>query len=84
MLGELEVDDIGYDPFDLPVMTNPRLAFGLGLHHCLGLHITRLQIRVCVEEFLKRVNACRFHLSEAILKPSYFHWAYSSLPVEIL
>jgi cytochrome P450 len=61
-----------------------QLAFGLGLHHCLGLHITRLQIRVCVEEFLKRVNACRFHLNEAILKPSYFHWAYSSLPVEIL
>jgi cytochrome P450 len=60
------------------------LAFGLGLHHCMGLHITRLQIRVCVEEFLKRVSACRFRVSEAILKPSYFHWAYSSLPVEIL
>ncbi len=61
-----------------------QLAFGLGLHHCMGLHIARLQIRVAVEEFLKRVTAYRFPLEEAVLRPSYFHWAYSSLPVEIL
>jgi cytochrome P450 len=80
-------DDREYDAPDQFLWNRPirrQLAFGLGLHHCLGLHITRLQIRVCVEEFLKRVNACRFYLQEAILKPSYFHWAYSSLPVEIL
>lgn len=60
------------------------IAFGMGLHHCMGLHIARLQIRVAVEEFLKRVTRYRFHLDEAVLRPSYFHWAYSSLPVEIL
>lgn len=61
-----------------------QLSFGLGLHHCMGLHIARLQIRVTVEEFLKRVDRYRFDLSKAVLRPSYFHWAYSSLPVEIL
>ena len=61
-----------------------QLAFGLGLHHCMGLHVARLQIRVLVEEFLKRVSRFRFPLEEAVLLPSYFHWAYSSLPVEIL
>jgi cytochrome P450 len=61
-----------------------QLAFGLGLHHCMGLHIARLQIRVLVEEFLSRVNAYSFDLSRAVLKPSYFHWAYASLPVKIL
>lgn len=61
-----------------------QLAFGLGLHHCMGLHIARMQIRISVEEFLKRVDKYRFPLEEARLRPSYFHWAYNSLPVEVL
>lgn len=60
-----------------------QLSFGLGLHHCMGLHIARLQIRVLVQEFLLRVNSYRFDLDKAILRPSYFHWAYASLPVTI-
>ena len=60
-----------------------QLSFGLGLHHCMGLHIARLQIRVLVQEFLLRVNSYSFDLDEAILRPSYFHWAYASLPVKI-
>lgn len=60
-----------------------QLAFGMGLHHCLGLHIARLQIRVLVEEFLARVNEYSFDLEKAVLRPSYFHWAYSSLPVTV-
>jgi cytochrome P450 len=61
-----------------------QLSFGLGLHHCMGLHIARLQIRVLVQEFLSRVNSYNFDLDKAILRPSYFHWAYASLPVKIL
>ena len=60
-----------------------QLSFGLGLHHCMGLHIARLQIRVLVQEFLSRVNSYSFDLDKAILRPSYFHWAYASLPVKI-
>ena len=60
-----------------------QLAFGLGVHHCMGLHIARLQIRVLVQEFLARVESYAFDLSKAILRPSYFHWAYGSLPVKI-
>jgi cytochrome P450 len=60
------------------------IAFGFGLHHCMGLHIARLQIRVAVEEFLKRVTDYRVCVDKAMLRPSYFHWAYSSLPVEII
>ena len=50
----------------------------------MGLHIARLQIRVLVQEFLSRVNSYSFDLDEAILRPSYFHWAYASLPVKIV
>ncbi len=61
-----------------------QLAFGMGQHHCIGLHIARLQIVVLVDEFLKRVADYSFDLDKAVLRPSYFHWAYSSLPVDII
>lgn len=60
-----------------------QLSFGMGRNHCLGLHIARLQIRVLVEEFLARVDEYSFDLDTAVLNPSYFHFAYSSLPVHI-
>ncbi len=60
-----------------------QLAFGMGRNHCLGLHIARLQIRVLVEEFLERVEDYSFDLEGAVLRPSYFHFAYSSLPVRV-
>jgi hypothetical protein len=39
--------------FDRP--SNRHLAFGLGVHRCLGMHQARLEIRVALEEFLQRI-----------------------------
>jgi hypothetical protein len=47
------------DPDRLP---NPHIAFGGGVHRCLGAHIARLEMRVCLEEFLSAVP--RFRLSD--------------------
>jgi hypothetical protein len=49
------------DPDRLP---NPHIAFGGGIHRCLGAHIARSEMRVCLEEFLSAVP--RFRLSDAV------------------
>jgi cholest-4-en-3-one 26-monooxygenase len=40
--------------FDITRRPNPHLAFGIGTHFCMGSHIARLEMRVTLEEFLRR------------------------------
>lgn len=41
--------------FDLTRQPNPHLAFGQGVHFCLGANLARLEIRVMFEELVSRV-----------------------------
>jgi cytochrome P450 len=59
------------------------LAFGFGQHFCVGVHVARLELRIIVEEFLRRVAAYRFDMARAIRLPSSFQWGWNSLPVII-
>jgi cytochrome P450 len=43
--------------FDVERHPNPHLAFGQGLHHCLGAALARMEIRVVFEELLPRWDA---------------------------
>jgi cytochrome P450 len=59
------------------------LSFGFGQHFCIGVHVARLEMRVLVEEFLKRVAAFHFDMHSAVRQPSSFQWGWNVLPVVI-
>ena len=59
------------------------LSFGFGQHHCIGLHVARLELRVLVEEFLKRVDRFSFDMTRSTRLPSSFQWGWNSLWVNI-
>jgi cytochrome P450 len=51
------VDPAAFDRADEVIIDraeNRHLAFGLGIHRCLGSNLARLELRVAVEEFLLR------------------------------
>lgn len=46
---------------------NPHLAFGLGPHRCIGMHIARAEMQVMLEEVLRRIP--EFEVGDAELQP---------------
>jgi cytochrome P450 len=59
------------------------LSFGTGQHYCIGIHIARLELRILVETFLRRVQDYAFDLDAAVRLPSSFQWGWNKLPVMI-
>ena len=67
------------DVCDFSRDTSAHLAFGRGIHRCLGEHLARLEMRVVLTEFLRRIPD--FELSG---EPSIALWpttGYMSLPI---
>ncbi len=57
------------DEFIIDRRENRHLAFGLGIHRCAGSNLARLEMRVAIEEFIKRYP--RFSLAD----PDAVTWA---------
>lgn len=75
--------DVFEDPDEfVPERTpNPHLAFGRGIHFCLGAHLARLEARVALSEALDRIE--NVHLVETDYRPvsSSFLHGVQRLPV---
>jgi cytochrome P450 len=57
-IGPANVDpEVFADPFDVRFdrETNPHVAFGVGVHRCLGSHLARRELRVALREWHRRI-----------------------------
>ncbi len=59
------------------------LAYGFGIHRCLGSHVAEMQIRILWEEILTRFDRIEV-VGEPIRKASNFSAGFDALPVRIV
>jgi len=57
------------------------VAFGIGPHFCIGIHLARLEARIMVEELLKRVPNYELDLNDAEKSISEFQIGWTRLPL---
>jgi cytochrome P450 family 142 subfamily A polypeptide 1 len=71
------------DEFDVGRHPNPHVSFGFGTHFCLGASLARLEIRVMLEELLRRLPDIRLEDPDAPVPrtPSSFIRGIPRMPV---
>jgi cholest-4-en-3-one 26-monooxygenase len=68
--------------FDITRTPNPHLAFGTGTHFCMGSHIARLEMRVTLQEFLRRFPKVRLAGPPERLQSNFIS-AIQGMPVRL-
>jgi len=72
------------DVFDIARPREPHLAFGFGVHYCLGANLARLEARVALEALVERVARLERASDEPQpLHPSPVFRAVTKLPVRL-
>jgi cytochrome P450 len=69
------------DRFDIHRAQQQHLAFGYGIHFCLGSHLARLEGRVALEEVLRRFPAWEVDWDHAVQAHTSTVRGWESLPV---
>jgi cytochrome P450 len=59
------------------------LAFGIGIHHCIGAALARLETRLVLETLLERTSALRRPETELEHVPSMLVRCLAALPIEL-
>jgi len=69
------------DVFDIDRKAQRILSFGAGTHACIGMHVAKLEAKVCLEEFLGAFPEYEIHLDQAERLITDFVQGYASFPV---
>jgi cytochrome P450 len=71
------------DRFDITRTPNPHMAFGFGIHRCLGTSLARTEIRVGLDEFLARFPDYQVDDEGSVRMPSDTNRGFAYLPVTL-
>src|SRR5262245_52388582 len=70
--------------FDVSRDPNPHVAFGFGIHYCLGANLARLEARVALGALLRRTRSFALASDEPLpLHPSPVFRAVTRLPIRL-
>jgi len=69
------------DVFDIQRRAPRILSFGHGTHSCIGLHVAKMEARICLEETLQRIPEYEADLDRAERLVTDFVHGYASLPI---
>jgi cytochrome P450 len=86
LIGSANRDDRRHaegDRFDIHRNVGQHLAFGHGIHYCLGTSLARLEGRVALEEVLQRFPEWDVDLDNAVLSPTSTVRGWETLPVVV-
>jgi len=71
------------DRFDIHRKVGQHLAFGYGIHYCLGAALARLEGRVALDELLTRFPEWDVDLDRARISPTSTVRGYETLPATV-
>jgi cytochrome P450 len=86
LVGSANRDERRYpdpDRFDIHRDIGQHLAFGYGIHFCLGASLARLEARIALDELLQRFPEWDVDLAHAQLAPTSTVRGWGTLPVVI-
>ncbi|MDX1736166.1 MAG: cytochrome P450, partial [Halioglobus sp.] len=68
--------------FDITRDPNPHMAFGHGIHLCLGANLARLEAQVFFEEFFRHFSAIESAGEPVFIRSNSIH-GYKQMPVRL-
>jgi cytochrome P450 len=69
------------DQFKVDRANNRHLAFGVGIHRCVGAPLARMELRVALEEVLRRMPGIRLDPEHDVVVDYHFSRSFDALPV---
>jgi cytochrome P450 len=77
-------DEVFADPmtFDITRDPNPHMAFGHGIHLCLGANLARMEARIFFEEFFRQFSDIESAGTPVFIRSNSIH-GYKDMPVRL-